>query len=231
VHLTEQLSLTGNDQLVAVYNQRERLSQEAKTWKNTAEDIAKRLPQWRALQDFLQYGADLPAAGEIRTQAEAIGMQRALLTDPDPVPGLSNQLTQLLREELVRHHKEYSTIYTTQMRALQTSTVWNQLSPTQQQAILDDNGLSTIPPIKVGTETEALTSLSTTSLNGWKTRIDALSQRFVKAQLAAAKLLEPQAVQVTLPSVTLKTEEDVDAWLSEVRQKILAQLRSGPVVI
>ena len=62
-------------------------------------------------------------------------------------------------------------------------------------------------------------------------RSDALRERFEKARLAAAQLLEPKAVRIELPSATLCTEQDLDNWLAAVRQAIMQRLKQGPVII
>ena len=69
------------------------------------------------------------------------------------------------------------------------------------------------------------------SLDAWRTRRDALRQRFEKARLATAQLREPKAVRLELPSATLCTEQDLDHWLAAVRQAIMQGLKQGPVII
>jgi hypothetical protein len=47
---------------------------------------------------------------------------------------------------------------------------------------------------------------------------------------AAAALLEPKAHTVSLPSVMVKSEAEVDEWLAKVRAKIVEALADGPVI-
>jgi hypothetical protein len=65
----------------------------------------------------------------------------------------------------------------------------------------------------------------------WKDRREALPAKFSQARLAAAKLLEPKAVRVTLPSSTLHDEAEARKWLSQVEEMVLEQLKTGPVVV
>jgi len=76
-----------------------------------------------------------------------------------------------------------------------------------------------------------LRTLDARPLKEWQTLCDALPQRFAKALNAAAKLLEPKAVPVQLPKRTLKTEQEVDAWLDSARKVIVTQLKDGPVIV
>ena len=48
---------------------------------------------------------------------------------------------------------------------------------------------------------------------------------------AAAELMEPKAQFVKLPNRTLKTDQDIDAWLAEVKQTLKESLAKGPVIV
>ena len=69
------------------------------------------------------------------------------------------------------------------------------------------------------------------SVIGKAATADALPERFRQVALAAARLLEPKTQRVSLSSGTLKTPEDVKAWLGEAETELLGKLKKGPVVI
>jgi hypothetical protein len=104
-------------------------------------------------------------------------------------------------------------------------------SDKQRQSILAQNGLTTVPGIKVGTETEVIASLEAISLEMWEANRDALPQRFQNAQREAAKLLEPKVVYVTLPSATIHNDTELQTWLAQVRKQVQEKLKDGPVGI
>jgi hypothetical protein len=168
---------------------------------------------------------------EVHPQVVAVADQRALLAEPNHMPGLCDRLTQALRQALVAACNAYKTDYDTYMNGLTSSPTWQQLTQGQQAQVLTENGLLSVPEVKVGTEADILGSLDAISLDNWRMRRDALRERFEKAQLAAAQLLEPKAVRVELPSATLYTEQDLDKWLAGVRQEIMQSLNHGPVII
>ena len=86
--------------------------------------------------------------------------------------------------------------------------------------------------MKVGTEAELLATLDLTPLKEWENKTAAISERIKAALLEAARRLEPKAERVTLPSASLKSEADVDAYLTKVRTAIMTHLDEGrPVVI
>ena len=60
---------------------------------------------------------------------------------------------------------------------------------------------------------------------------DALPERFRQVALAAARLLEPKTQRVSLTSATLKTAEDVAAWLAETEAELLTKIKDGPIII
>ena len=57
------------------------------------------------------------------------------------------------------------------------------------------------------------------------------SKQFADAALAAAKVLEPKTQRVHLTSATLKTPDEIKAWLAKTETELLAKLATGPVVI
>jgi hypothetical protein len=60
---------------------------------------------------------------------------------------------------------------------------------------------------------------------------DALRTRFGNALLDAIKDLEPKAVRVQLPSVTICNEQELDVWVDKTKMTIRAKLKDGPVFI
>ena len=85
--------------------------------------------------------------------------------------------------------------------------------------------------VEFGSEADLIRTLEQTALPAWKTRIDALSQQFARATMAAATLLEPKTQRVHLTSGTLTAEQEVKAWLTETETDLLAKLKKGPIVI
>ena len=58
----------------------------------------------------------------------------------------------------------------------------------------------------------------------------ALPARIDDALAAAAALLEPKARTVSLPGAMLKSETEIDEWLTKVRAAIFVALADGPVI-
>jgi hypothetical protein len=224
-------ALTGNEQLVKLYEQRDALTQNLTDWAKTAKVIQDRLPRWNSLNALAGHAAKLAEADDARQQIKTIGGERQLLADPDPVAPLCDNLVQVLREQLTAYHSRYQHLHQEGLIALKKADAWLKLSHEQHQSILDQNGLTTVPGIRVGTETEVIASLEAMSLEMWQARCDALPQRFQHAQREAAKMIEPKVVYVTLPSATIHNDAELEAWLAKARKEIAGKLKDGPVGI
>ena len=173
----------------------------------------------------------MPGADELRKQAEAVKSERRLLDASDPVPDIRKAAVDALRAAVTAAHAEYEKTYNEQMAALTASDNWKKLKADQQKQILADEGIDDLPALSVGTEADLIRTLEQTPLPAWKTKTDALPQQFARAAMAAAKLLEPKTQRVHLTSGTLKTEQEVKAWLAGTEKDLLAKLKDGPVVI
>ena len=227
----ETKALSGNEQVAKLYEQRDVLTQNLTDWAKTAKAIQDRLPRWDSLSDLAGHAKSLTEADEVTQQMQTIESERQLLADPDPVAPLCDKLTQVLREKLTAHHSRYQQLHQDGMAALKQSDAWSKVSDSQGQSILDQNGLTTVPGIKVGTEAEVITSLEGMSLEMWQARCDAMPQRFQNAQRDAAKMIEPKVVYVTLPSATIHNDAELEAWVAKARKHIQENLKNGPVGI
>jgi hypothetical protein len=229
--LSELSGLAGNEQLVAIYEGREELSGWRREWSKRADLITKRQPRWQTLEKLTVQARALPVGAELAPQIEAVRVNRALLNEPDPVAPLISRITQALREALQETRETYATLHQREKARLESSEIWKRLTPEQQAEILNQQGIAGVPEIRVGTEQELLTSLAEISLEAWATRRDALPQRFTRALEEAAKLLEPKAVRVSLPSATIRNEEQLRTWLDQVEARLREQLGKGPVIV
>ena len=73
-------------------------------------------------------------------------------------------------------------------------------------------------------------SLSKIGISRWRDLAAAHASRIDDALRKAAIELEPKTQTVTIPRRILKTEEDLNAWLGEIRTAIGPRLSHGPVL-
>lgn len=221
----------GNEQLLALYNQRDDLSTLIEAWRRDGERIEARWAPWLSLRQLATHAAGLNGVETALAQVEAIASSRQLLADPDPVPGLCAVLSQALREQLNRHAAAYSERHSTGMDALNADPNWAKLEPEQRHDLLAAQRLTLTdaPDIKVQTTQDVLATLQHHPLSGLADRVAALPGRFVRVAEEAAQLCEPKVQFITLPQRTLQSTDEVDAWIAESADKLKTALANGPV--
>ena len=68
-------------------------------------------------------------------------------------------------------------------------------------------------------------------MKSWEDRIELLDARAKRARAQAAQRLEPTAVRISLDSATLKTKEDAEAYIDDMRGRIMKHIDEGNSVI
>ncbi len=223
----------GNEQLLALYNQRDEIRACIDEWKARARAIDERWPGWQTLTRLLAHADALPDADVYRAQARAVEEHRQLLQQPDPVEPLVSELTQRLRDELNRLDAAYEAGFQKGMDRLRADPNWDRLEPEQRNQLLAEQKLTLAhrPQVQVGTTAEVLATLAQWPLATFADRVAAMPARFDAVARRAAELCEPEIQFVRLPRRTLKTPDEIEAWLDEVRQKLRNALEQGPVSI
>lgn len=223
----------GNEQLLAVYNRREELAQCIENWTDLAEKIAARWPKWMTLKRLAGHAHNLDDADVICAQVQTIETQRQLLGDPDPITPLVNNLTQMLRSELNDLKQQYDAQWDAGEEKLNNDENWQQLEEEQRYQLRREQQLieASKPKVDVEDTDSILQTLDRLPLAAFQDRVAAMPSRFDQVALGAAKLLEPEIQDVALPSRTLKTEKDIDAWLQEVGEMLKTKIEKGPVIV
>ena len=229
--LIDELSATSGRDLV------KRLAEEEKAagrllaeLEAQAAKIAQREPQWRQLGTLLETMSDLPESAAIATERDAILHGRLLLDDPDKVEPLVNRAADALRTALNQVSAAYQLEYDQCLKELDASVEWCKLAPEDRATILRDVQLSSPEnPPRVGTLSDLIDSLAACSPQRWTEKRHALRGQLSRALTAAARKLEPTVQPIAPPRRIVRSEADLDAWLSEVRTSVLAKLPAGPV--
>jgi len=230
-HLLALDALAGNALVKKLYEARAGLSADLDAWEKIAAAIEARTPRWVTLEELLAAAATLPVSAEVAAQRDALRDGRGLLTEPDPLPHLCEQVTTALREALIAARDAWRAIYDAEMAALTATEAWGELPAETAHGLLVKHGVGSVPSLSVGAEQEVLASAQVRSLSQWSLDRAGLPGRFSSARLEAIQLVAPQAQRVTLPKATLHSEGEVQVWLDEVKAAILARLADGPVVV
>ena len=225
-------ALSGNERFVAVFDAKDELIDCYQRWLEAKNKKEVREPNWEKLQKLVGYSTSLATYEEVLNQVNAIETHRSLLTDPDPVLPIIDTLTDALRSAVQDAHRNLHEKYHQEMKVLQNSSLWKKLDLEQQERLLSQAGISEPDQLNLGSLDDLLEELEKQPLPTWQDRQDAISIRFEKARMLAARLLEPESVKVIPKSATIKTAEDLETYIGEFRNEVQSHLDEGnPVVI
>ena len=229
--INELRSLTGNEQLAAILENYDELSQCHSDWTNLQNSARDRRPAYHRLQSLAHHATGLTVYQEVKPQIDAIVANRSLLETTDPIPDLSKILTDALRTALVKAEQIHSEIFKQEMGKLEAAESWQGINQIDRNQILWRLGITKASKSSTGTEKDVLDSLDRVSLQSWRTRSAALRNLFEKAQIQAAKLLEPKTHPVRLPPATLSSPEEIREWVERAEEELLEHLKRGPIMI
>lgn len=224
-------ALSGNEMLAAMLKEHDELKKLLVQWQALADLVEKRVPAWKTLNELLNHANGLPEAADLHQEADAVRDERRLLEDSNPVPPIHDKLVKLLRAAVKKAHTATKEVHQRETKVLEANPDWKKIKEADQIRLLKEVGIAEIEELSVGDDEALIAALSTRSLPVWAATADALPERFRQAALAVARLLEPKTQRVSLSSGTLKTPEDVKAWLAETEAELLEKIKKGPVVI
>jgi hypothetical protein len=225
------LSLVGNEQLVAIWDKAADIESRIKDWKAAQELAQRRLPVWEVAEQLARHAAGLPGAQSHLEQLEAIRVQRLLLDPTDSISPIRAALAGLLREAVGKAYEAHAGAHEAGMVNLHANEAWKKLDDSDKEVILVELGLS-IPVEPDVSSDEALGRyLNARSIKATLTERDAIPGRIQQAIERAAKLLEPKVQVIAVERSTLRTKEDVDAWLDRQKETLIDGLTRGPVLV
>ena len=230
-HVEALQSLVGNEQLLGVLGQVKELEENFKAWSHAATQVRARQPAYQRLRALAVHADGLDGLADVKAQIDAIDANRALLASVDPLPSLSATLAQALRSALAQAESDYGQAFDSQMESLENSESWKVLDADDRSAIFAKARLNRADKGATGTEVEVLDSLERISLDDWRTLTAALPQLFAQAQTEADKRYEPQVRHVKIERATLRTSEEVTAWVDKMAQKLGEEVAKGPIIV
>jgi hypothetical protein len=224
-------SLTGNELLMALHDQRDALLAKIASWQATGKEIAKRLPAFGLTEKLVAQAVGLAEQPEWSATLIAIRANRSLLDDPDPVSHVLKAAANALGAGLILAHKAHTDMFVAQTARIGSHAAWQKLSEEKRQALLSNAGAWQRTPPTTGSDAQLLSALQACSLANWHSQTDALAAQFDKALAAAIIAAEPKARRVALPAATIHNEAELDTWLETSKMAIAAALQDGPVIL
>ena len=230
-HLDALLLLGGNQRFRAVADDHDRLNQDLERWRTTDQQREKREREWHDLQRLLHHAKGLTVATTLAPPVAAIRDGRQLLDTPDPIAPLLADVTKALRAEVKNSAGQLATAQRDAVAELEAWDEWSRLDTADRDAIVSDAKLVLGDLPDVSTDAKLLAALDATPLSGWHDRISLVPGRRDQARRRAARHLEPTSVTVRLPSATIKTSDDLQSYVEELRAGVQPHLDAGKTVI
>ena len=222
---------SGNEQLLSIYENRNKLENLIEEYTMLKENIKSRIVNWNKFEQMMSLVSDEEVFSDIKEQARAIKEERQLLHDPDMIVPLLKSLENTLRTTINEKYSKYASVYGHLNERLDNNEAWNRLSEEKRGIFLNQNDLSKIQPLALGSYEELLNTVKQYPIKSWTDKEAALEAKFQRATEMAIKELEPKSQMVDFPSRTLKTEEDINSWIEEVRDQLKGKLVDGPIYV
>lgn len=223
--------LISNELLAKILEDFDNIESSLKTWKSARDLAAKRIPVWQAVERLTKHANGVAAATEILKQVDAIRTDRLLLSPSDSVVTVRAELAKVLRTVTADAYGALANAHADAMMRLGEDDAWQKLTEDQRSGLLAQVGLSTPVSPGIAAEEALLAALDQRSLAAARADADACAARAARAIEAAHRLLEPQIRGVKLEPATLRTPDDVSAWVAKQEKVLLEQLKAGPILV
>ena len=224
---------TGNEQLLALFNNKDVLAENIDEWKALSQKIQQRLPEWETLQVLSSQADGIKDVEIVLSQINHLKNKRQLLDEPNPIVPLTAQLTQLLRERLNYLVGEYEANYANGMKLLEEDENWKQIEQEKKHDLLEKNRFLPAhkPAVHVASTAEVVQTLKQVDLDSLSNLIKAMPSRFEAMATKAAEILEPEVKTISLSRRTLKTVEEINEWIKEIEKQLKEAIATGPIRI
>jgi len=223
--------LSGNALLAAIRGVVESWKALISEWQKARELSVQRKTAWDLVQALARHAGGLTEAEDSLAQLEAIQTSRLLLTEVDPVTPVRATLTTLLRTKVTSADATVRSAFEAAIASVEGSSPWQRLEPSAQARILSETRLLAPRPADVSNDGSLVRELDASSLSARETEAEAMPSRAQRAIELAAKALEPTVRAVSVERTTLRSPEDVKAWLERTESRLLDAVKSGPILI
>ena len=105
------------------------------------------------------------------------------------------------------------------------------LDSAKQEQLLADYNLAPEGMPELGDPSAVLAAVQRRPLAAWEAVLDAVPTRASKALEAAVRLTAPRSATVTVPTTSLRSAEEVEPYLDELREKLTGALAEHDIVV
>jgi hypothetical protein len=228
----EAQALAGNALLRLLLDKKAEIENAISAWKERTKLKDERLARWRVLERLARHAEKMSEAAADVIEVRGIRDGRQLLDNTDPVSAPLSRLRQLLTQKVTAAHQQLSEAVRGALDGLAANDAWAGLDLDKKNAILGEVGLKPPAAPETADDLHLAETLDRKPLDQWRAEIDAAPARQQKAAERAARIAEPEAKPAYVErGSTVRTVEDVDAWLARQRERLMAAIQLGPAVI
>ncbi len=217
--------MVGNDLLAELAVRIDDLKKLIPIWQAQKAEKDRRLASFRLAERLVGLGAT-----DQRDALLAIKSGRTLLDDPNPVVPLISAAADDLRAKANTGFQAWQTAWETGQARLKADEAWGKITPEKKHEFLAAQGLLVRTASDLSTPERIADSLASCGISQWRDITLALPARVDAALQDAAVEIEPKTQSIAIPRRTLRSEQDLDEWLGEVRAAIAPILSVGPVL-
>lgn len=225
-------ALKGNELIAAVLARTDVIRARVIAWKAAAELAVGRREVYEKARRLSTHLPTSSNAEELTYRLAAIEKERLLLQQPDPCAPLVGEMADLIRLALRERLDAYAEALSAGMDDLDADDNWGRLDDSKRGELLSQYGLRPEIDPDLGTPEKVLAAVQSRPLSAWNDRIDAVPAKVAQAREAAAKLLEPKAVKVSVPSATIGSTDDIESYVTQLKQLLATKLdEHGSIII
>ena len=224
-------SASGNDRVHALLAAKNELTDFADRLNALEKRRPSRLEALATARALSSAAANLDDAAETRTRLDAFEQTRELLSDTDQISPIATDLACAVREAVSGAAEAVEQARQAAVDELGHQSAWIALDFDKQQQILNEHNLAPEGKPELGDTDAVLKAVRQRPLASWGAVLDAVPARAAKALEAAVRLTAPEAGIVTVPTATLSSAEDAEAYLSDLRSRLTEALSEHNTVM
>lgn len=225
------LDYAGNDRVHALLAAKDELTDFADRLDTLEKRRSSRLDRLATARALANAATDLGSAAETRTRLEAFERTRELLSENDQISPIATELASAVREAVTRAAESLEQARQRAVDELGHQPAWAALDSDKQQQLLGERSLAPEPKPELGDSDSVLRAVQQRPLASWEAVLDAVPTRAAKALEAAVRLTAPKAGTITIPTATVSSVDDVDAYLDDLRKRLTQALTEHDTVV
>lgn len=227
----EAQALSGNALLAHLLTKQSEIEAAIARWRAQAELKDKRLARWRLASRLMRHAEGIREADVARIELEGVQQGRQLLDTQDPLVQPIATLRQILVQRLTTAHRQLSDRIVEALGELAQLDAYVALEAGEAERINRACSLVVLAAPQVDDDVALADYLDRMPLKAWRDALDAVRQRQADAAERAARIAEPTVQTVPVERATLRTPDDVEAWVARQKEKLLAAIARGPALV